>query len=223
LALSEGAPSWSGPVRVALPPRIVADAIDWIARCAVAESSSPGTTWFGAGRTLHKRIHVTDDRATRAGLRSAPFDHRGVPPQRLLVLREGVPCATYLPLGAESPTGHAWKATPLDDGELPLRPGNLLLNGGLRSLQALRAEMQTQIFHVEEADLTQADPVTGDFSCTAHGVMWDGTTCLGGLTHVKLAGNLLDALTRVAAVSSETDRVAHVDAPALVVDGLRMS
>jgi predicted Zn-dependent protease len=220
--LADEAPWSGGPVRVLLPPRAAARVLDWLAESVARESCAPGTTWLSQRPdvSLHRKLHLTDDGTTLGGLRSAPFDARGVPPSRVVLLREGVPHERYVAAGGAHPTGHQrpWAA----DGAPWLRPSHLAVHAGLRSVAALRAEMNRPILHIDDfAPGVLASWDTGALAQTVHGVLWDGTRRLGGCAHLRLTGDLLDALRQLAAVSSETDRIHHVDAPALVLDGLQ--
>jgi predicted Zn-dependent protease len=222
--LAEEAPLPTGPLRVLLPPRAAARILDWLAVSVAREACAPGSTWLSRRpeATLHRKLHVLDDGATPGGLRSAPFDARGVPPSRLVLFKEGVPHDRYVAAGGAHPTGHQqlWA----DPSGPWLRPSHLQVHAGLRSVAALRAEMNRPILHLD--DLPEgpvASFVDGALDLRVHGTLWDGTRRLGGCARVHLTGDLLTALRDLAAVSSETDRVHHVDAPALVLDGLHVA
>jgi predicted Zn-dependent protease len=222
--LADDAPLPLGPLRVLLPPRAAARVIDWLAESVAREACVAGSTWLSRRPdvALHRKLHVLDDGGTSGGLRSGPFDARGVPPTRLVLFKEGVPHDRYVAAGGAHPTGHQQLWT--DPSRPWLRPSHLQVHAGLRSVAALRAEMNRPILHLDDLPPGPvASFVDGTLDLRVQGTLWDGTRRLGGCARVRLTGDLLDALRQLAAVSSETDRVHHVDAPALVLDGLRVA
>ena len=64
--------------------------------------------------------------------------------------------------------------------------------------------------------------MTGDLDLPVDVVVWDRHTPRGALRRARLRGNLVDALRHVVAVTSDTDRILHVDAPGVIVDGLEV-
>ncbi len=214
----------SGPVRVVLPPLAVAHLFAWVAATFSPELRRPGAPSFLAPRdgrspVLDRRIHLQDDGTLPGGLRTSSFDERGVAPVPVVLVREGRPEGPLLDpetarrLGT-SPTGHV--------GSRGLCPTNLLLRAGTRSVNAALAEHGGRVLAVDDLDLSGADLATGRLDAVVHGAVLDGPRPVGAARHLRLRGSLGEVLSRVVEVCSDTDRIGHVDAPAMIVDGFEV-
>ncbi|MCB9684746.1 MAG: hypothetical protein H6738_14905 [Alphaproteobacteria bacterium] len=211
----------SGPIRVVLPALAVGHLFAWLARAFGDDLLADGTPSFLAPSRdriprLDTRIHLQDDAGLPGGLRTASFDERGVAPVPLVLLREGVPDGLYLdPERAHQrgarPTGHAH-----GDGA---RPGNLLLRAGTRSVNACLADLGGRVLMVDDLDPTGADLRTGRYDGRVWGTVLEGNRAVGSARALPLHGDLGEVLARVVDVCSDTDRIGHVDAPAMIVDG----
>ncbi len=211
----------SGPIRVLLPPRAVAPILSWLATAFTHQHLVDGDTLLSRvplGQPLfHRRLHIVDDGLAPGGLRTRAFDDRGVVPEPMPILREGCVAGRYLdPETARTldarPTGHT-------DGET-LRPSNLQLNGGTRSIHALLGEQDQMVFEVDALETSGFDLATGQFDVVVNGVLHERHKTLGAWRGVHLFGDIVTALQQVAAASSDTDRILDVDAPGLFLDGL---
>lgn len=215
------APPLDGPIRVLLPPRATGKLIAWLAEFFTIQHREAGDTFVAAASVeplFHHKLHLVDDAGLSGGLRTRGFDDRGVTPAPLNLIREGMVAAHYLdPESARRldmrPTGHVW-------GD-QLRPSNLQLNSGARSINAWLGEQDQQVFQIDDLpDLTGIDPRTGDLDLVVHGTLHHRHEVLGARRGVRVHGNLLTALAAVHGVTSDTDRIGHVDAPGVFLDGL---
>jgi hypothetical protein len=68
-------------------------------------------------------------------------------------------------------------------------------------------------------DLSGLDIRTGELRAVVSGVVLNGSDFEGACRNVVMTGNLATVLQQVVHVFSNTDRVRHVDAPALMVEG----
>lgn len=214
LALLDGRMTVTGPIRVMLAPRATA-----LLFSAMAEALVGGDTFLHQPNVaLHKRIHLLDDGALAGGLRTNAFDDRGVPPVPVVVLRKGRLDQTYQTPGAARggdarATGHYF------DGVL--RPNNLILRGGTRSINAVLSERSDVTTLVVE-DVAGVDAInwkTGDVDLIGYGVVRNGNQIHGSAAGVRLRGNLAEILAQMVDVTSDTDRMGHIDASGMLVDG----
>ena len=218
--LVDTAPPVDGPIRVLMPPEITARVIAWLGRLFTADHLEAGDTLLGAPGDrpeFHPLLHVVDDGARAAGVRTRAFDDEGVPPVPVNLIREGVIDGRFLDtttarsLGLR-PTGH------LMGGEL--RPTNLLVKSGVRSINAQLTEQPGPVFWIDDLpDLSGFDPATGDVRARVSGRVLSRHNELGARRGAMLVGNLVEALGAVAAVASNTDRIGNVDAPGMFLDG----
>lgn len=221
--LQSGEALADGPVRVVMPARVVASVFAWLAQHFTVPILEGDGAFFlrpGPDVAVDPRLHLLDDGTIAGGLRSRSFDDRGAAPVPLTLLREGrvdgrLVSVAQARIHGVPPTGHA-------RGD-ELVPSNLVLKSGNRSVSASLADLDEVALLVDALpDLSDVDPATGDYDATVHGVVMRGNKPVGAMRSVRLRGNLGDVLRRVLEVCSDTDRVGHVDAPALIVEGFRL-
>lgn len=207
-----------GPTRVLLPPRATGHLVAWLGDCFAMSSNRPGSTFLDAlDGPLHRKLHLVDDGLLNGGLRTRPFDDRGVPPTALTLIREGHATGRYVDLRTarereDRPTGH--------DAGGTLRATNLLLNAGTRSIHALLGELGGTVFQVDALpDTSGFNAQTGRVDTVVHGTVLKGGKPIGAQRFLRMRGDLSVVLGQVVAVASDTDRILHVDAPGLFLDG----
>lgn len=216
--LADDGPEVSGPMRVLLRSRPAARLMDWLA--GKIFHKTPPFLKTG-GQLFDRRIHLVDDGALPGGLRSYGFDDRGVLPVPLTVICEGV--IDRRPIGIRAarqmqtrPTGHFRGDT--------YEPTNLQFHAGMRSVNAHLGEQTGLVFDIDDLPNLEkgVNPKTGEVDMVVHGIVWDRQQRLGPRRNVRLTGNLVNALSQVGAVASDTDRILHVDAPAFFMDGMQV-
>lgn len=211
----------AGPVRVVLPPLAVARLL-----AVLGEQFTPARLAGGAffltpdEDVVSDKLHLLDDGGSVGGLRTRAFDDRGVTPVPLTLLREGRLEGRFLdPETARAldtrPTGHC-----SGDG---LAASNLLMRAGTRSINALLTELGGPSLQVDDLpDLSGLDVKTGAFDARVDGIVMDANRPVGAMRRVRLHGNLRDLLRGVVEVCNDTDRIGHVDAAAIIADGLHL-
>ena len=212
----------TGPVRVLLPARAVARLFGALGECFVQSNlEDPGAFFLQpGGPEVDRRLHLVDDGTLSGGLRTRSFDDRGVAPVPLTLLREGRVDGRFIGVSAARrldvrPTGHR-------TGRV-LAASNLVLKSGTRSVNATLSDLGGLCLMVDDfPDLSGLDTRAGHLTARIDGVILEGNQPVGALRGVTLRGALLEVLNGVVEVCSDTDRVGHVDAPALIVDGFSL-
>ena len=220
VALGRGGETLDGPVRVLLRSEAVAAIVD-----ALAESLTGGPTFLfpsdGDRPVLDSRLHIVDDGALVGGLRSASFDDRGVRPRPLVLLKDGVPEERYISLQHARrletlPTGH-------QQGDRRA-PRNLLVRAGTRSVSATLGDLGGVVFSIEQLhDRSGLNLATGEVDIEVRGLVLRNGEVVGAVPSGRLRGRLQDVFSQLVQLCSDTDRIGHVDAPAVVVDGFTLS
>jgi PmbA protein len=222
-SLLELAPPIDGPIRVLFRPRATGKLFAWLAPLFdVAVLREGKTLLHRDGRLveLHRKIHLVDDGGLSGGLHTRAFDDRGVPSVPLTLIREGLIDARFLHVEAARdletrPTGHQY-------GD-HVGPTNLQVNSGVRSINAHMGEQPGPVFALDDLpDLAKLDRATGEIDVPVSGHLLQGHTVVGARRQARLRGNIIDALQQVAAITSDTDRILHVDSPGIFMDGLRI-
>lgn len=216
----------SGPIRVMLPPLAVSQLFATLADQFSAENfEAPGRFFLqplpGGAPIVDPRLHLQDDGTLPGGLRTTSFDDRGVCPVPLNLLREGRVDGRFI--GPElahlhdvRPTGHLVGGVH--------RPRNLLLRSGTRSMNAALTDLGGRVLTVDDlSDLSGLDLATGHLRVRINGVVTDANKPVGAARGVWLRGDLLEVLNQVVEVCSDTDRIGHVDAPGMILDGFSIA
>jgi predicted Zn-dependent protease len=103
-------------------------------------------------------------------------------------------------------------------------PTNLLLRSGTRSMNATLADLGGRVLAVDDLpDLGRVDFRTGTFAAKVHGVVLDANRPIGAVRNRTLTGDLSTVLNGLVEVCSDTDRIGHVDAPGMVLDGFTLA
>jgi predicted Zn-dependent protease len=164
---------------------------------------------------------MVDDGTTHGGYRTRSFDDRGTMPVPLTLLREGRVDGRFLDpetarLIEACPSGHV-----LDDD---LVATNLMLRSGTRSMNAILTDRGGYSLAIHDfPDLSGLNLLTGEFKLKVHGTVLKSNVQVGAMRNVTLTGNMLHVLNSVVDVASDTDRVGHVDAPGMLLDGCTLT
>jgi len=174
-------------------------------------------------QVFDEKLSLTDDPLVPGRPGSRPIDDEGVPSRRLPLVERGrlLAFATDLSVGvrANAPsTGHGWRLP-----SVAPRVGftNLLMGPGSADRQGLLAGVSSLIL-IEELDWGAGpNPLGGAIALRAPwAYLVEAGEVRGRLDGVVLTGNVFDALTRIAAVGSDSTWIGSHCLPSMVVEGL---
>ena len=167
---------------------------------------------------MDSRFHLLDDGALPGAWHTRGFDDRGVPPVPLTLVKDGRVDRSFLSITeaharGTRPTGH-------QSGDV-IRPGNLLVRSGTRSVAAILSEIGGDAFEVEHVlDWSGVDLSTAELDLPIIGSVRTSKGNGPPIREVRLRGNLIAALGKIVDIAGNTDRWRHVDAPGILLDGL---
>jgi predicted Zn-dependent protease len=102
-------------------------------------------------------------------------------------------------------------------------PSNLSLRAGGRSINAALSDLGGVVLQVDDLGGGEGiDPETGLADLPVEGVLLRVNRPIGAVRHARLRGDLRVVLGKLVEVCSDTDRIGHVDAPAMIVDGFTL-
>ena len=158
-----------------------------------------------------------DDGRTPGGLHTRSFDDRGVVPVPLTLIKEGFADQAYRgPEAARregvTPTGHEMAGEQVS--------GNLALRSGTKTVNHTWTDFKEWSLWLDDLDPTGMDLATGQLDVEIDGQVMRANKPVGALRRRRAHLDLAKMLCSVREVCSDTDRVRHVDAPALFLDGL---
>ncbi len=173
-----------------------------------------------AGKTglkaFDSRLSIYDDATLDYAVQSSPIDGEGVPTQRTSLVEEGRVKHFYYDLqtaglmGTES-TGNGFRATRSGDAfEGPPTPTttNTIILPGDTDLQDMIAGMDRGIIVDQTIGAGQGNILSGEFSINVHlGFKVEKGKITGRVKNTMVAGNALEALNDIEAMSKQTEWV----------------
>jgi PmbA protein len=152
------------------------------------------------------QVTLIDDATYEDGIASFPFDGEGVPSQRNVLIEngqlQGFLYDTYsgLKAGLKS-SGNGTR------GSFRGLPGvgttNFMLNPGPRSPASLIADIATGLYITDVMGMHTANPISGDFSVGAAGLMIEKGQMTYPVRGITIAGNLFSILMDIESVASD--------------------
>ncbi|MEA4923973.1 MAG: TldD/PmbA family protein [Syntrophomonadaceae bacterium] len=164
------------------------------------------------------QVTLVDDATHAEGIASFPFDGEGVPARRNVVIANGqlqgflYDTYTGLKAGLQS-SGNAVR------GSFRGLPGvgttNFLLHPGSRSPANLIADIEKGLFITDVMGMHTANPISGDFSLGAAGLMIEQGKLTCPVRGITIAGNLFNLLQDIEAVANDLRFYGGKAAPAV--------
>ncbi len=165
-------------------------------------------------------LTIVDDGTLKDGFATTPYDAEGVPRKKNVVIEKGVfrgflhSLYTAL-LSGEEPTGSSERKSYRN---LPA-PGitNLYIAPGKIGFEEL-LELEEEIFLVVDLmGLHTVDPVSGEFSLGASGILFRRGKPQHAVRGVTVAGNVLDLWNKIVAVGNDLKFFGNLGSPSLLV------
>ncbi|MDA8233200.1 MAG: TldD/PmbA family protein [Clostridia bacterium] len=214
---------------VVLDPRIATGFLGVMAPALTAEAVQKGRSLFGGKvgqRVAGDKITVIDDGTLAGAVMSAPFDGEGVPTSRTVLIDggelQGYLYNTYTAAkdGVKS-TGNgtrgSFKSTPeIGVTNLYIQPGNL-------APDELIKEITDGLYITEVMGMHTANPISGDFSVGAAGILIENGQLTKPVRGIAIAGNILELLSAVDGVGNDLRLMGSKGAPTLRIAQMTIS
>lgn len=165
-------------------------------------------------------LNLVDDGTMEGGFMTAPYDAEGVPRRKNVLVEKGAfrgflhSLYTAI-LAREEPTGNS------ERGSFRSLPSagitNLYLEGGDLDLEGLFSLEEEVFFVLDLMGLHTVDPVSGEFSLGASGVLYRNGKPEHAVRGVTVAGNILDLWNKIIAVGSDLKFYGNVGSPSVLV------
>ncbi len=168
----------------------------------------------------NEALTVIDDGTLKSGFSTVPYDAEGVPRKRNVVIEKGIfkgflHSLYTARLSGDQPTGNSergsFRSTPVSGIT------NLYIEPGDKGLQTL-LEAEEEIFLIIDLmGLHTVDPVSGEFSLGASGVLFRKGKPVHAVRGVTVAGNILDLWNKIVAVGSDLKFYGNLGSPSILV------
>lgn len=204
---------------------VVADLLEFLGSSFSIEEMEKGRSLLTGkeGQKLFSdTITLVNDGLLADGLSTCPFDAEGVPAQRIVLVDGGffqtplydVKMAKKYKRMSSGSSHRSIKSPP------SVGPTHLTLNPGRKTFQSLIKDAGTGILITDLMGLHTANPITGDFSLGASGILIENGQLTRAVRGIAVAGNVLTLLKKVMSVGSDSKNFGSVIAPSILISDL---
>lgn len=219
----------SQKIPLVIDPYVGGQILGVLAASLSSESVQKGKSLFAdkIGQVVGaKSLTIIDNGRLENGLGSAPFDGEGVPTQETKLIKDGKLNSflfnTYTAnKGKTKSTGNAARGS---FQSLPVvGPTNLYIKPGDKSPDEIIESIKKGLLVTRVMGLHTANPISGDFSFGAFGVMIENGEKTFPVRGITIAGNLIEMLEAIEAVGSDLRFIADIGSPTLLISGISLS
>jgi PmbA protein len=206
-----------------------ADLLEVLANLLSAEAVQKGRSLFAGklGQAIAAAgVTIVDDGRMANGLATAPFDDEGTPTRETVLIDSGeLSGLLYNAYTAKKnntqSNGHAsrgsFKAPP------GISPTNLYFKPGQITPEKMISSLNKGIYITRLMGLHTANPISGDFSLGAAGIMIENGEKTFPVRGITIAGNLVDLLRSIEVVGSDLRFITNIGSPTLLINDLTVS
>jgi PmbA protein len=204
---------------------VVAELIEFISDSFSAEQIDKGRSML-AGKQgsllFSEKVTLIDDGLLPGGYSTSPFDGEGVPSRKTVLVDGGFIRGTlydsyYARKFKTQSTGNAQRGI-----KAPPSIGfnNLYLEPGETSLSGLMDGVSKGILITSLMGIHTANPVTGDFSLGASGILIENGKLTRPVRGFAVAGNILDVFRKITDIGSDLRFFGNAGAPSIRVSDI---
>jgi len=219
----------SAKIPVVFDPHVMTGVLDVLQRAFSGEAVLKGTS-FLAGKEGQKvaspLVNIVDHGFLAEQVASAPFDSEGMPTAETRLINRGElqgflhNLYTARKTGAHS-TGNAvrgsYKSTP------EVGTTNFYLEKGSVSPAQLLGDVKKGLYVTEVMGLHTANPISGDFSLGAAGLLIENGKLTTPVKGIAIAGNLQELLLGIEAIADDLTFYVGLGSPTVRIQGLMIS
>ena len=219
----------SQKIAMVLDPSVGTQLLGVLSSALSADAVQKGKSLFAdkIGKAVGSKVlSIIDNGRLPNGLATVPFDGEGVPTQETKLIESGK-LNTYLfntytaNKGKTNSTGNALR---LSFKALPaIGPTNLYLEAGSQSPDAIIKSISQGFYVTRVMGIHTANPISGDFSIGAIGIMIENGEKSYPVRGITIAGNLIEMLKGVEAIASDLRFIMNLGSPTLLISGITLS
>lgn len=219
----------SGRMDLVLEPLIAVQILGIISSCFSGEAVRKNKSFLAGklGRTVGSaQLTLVDDGTLSTGLGSAAFDGEGTPTQRTVLLQNGVlqnylyDCASAEKAGTVS-TGNGMRGS--FKGTPRVGTTNYYLEAGTATPEQLIGDISYGLYVTEIMGAHTANPVSGDFSFGASGILIEHGQLTRPVRGITIAGNLQQLMQQINGVGNDLMFFGSSGAPTVRIADITVS
>ena len=220
-----GKPIPTGTYTLMTEPEVTASLVDIIGDLFCAPEIHKGRSMMAGrlGSTVASScITLVDDGRIPWKAGTGSWDSEGYPTGRTVLIKDGTAASymynlQYALKDNVASTGNACRGM----SSLPdVGASNLVLEAGTESPESMRGRIKKGLLVTEFMGLHTIDPVSGDFSIGAKGLLIKNGEIAGAVSGVTIASNLMDFIKKIACVGSDLKFFGSTAAPTMVVENV---
>jgi PmbA protein len=219
----------SQKIPLVIEPYIGTQILEVLVAPLSSEAVQKGKSLFAdkIGKVVGSKIlNIIDNGRLKKGLGSSLFDSEGVPTQETTLIDNGN-LKTFLfntytaNKGGTNSTGNAARGS--FQGLPAVGSTNLYIKAGEQSPESIIKSIKKGLYITRVMGIHTANPISGDFSFGASGVMIENGEKTFPVRGITIAGNLIEMLESIEAVGSDIRFVVDVGSPTLLISGISIS
>jgi PmbA protein len=207
---------------------VVADLVDFISASFSAEQIDKGRSMLSGkhgSRVFSEHVTLVDDGLLPGGFGTSPFDGEGTPCTKTVLVDGGFVKGTlydsyYARKKNAEPTGSASRGI---KGPPSIGFSNLYLKEGRKHAEALLDGIPRGILITDLMGVHTANPVTGDFSLGASGILIENGKLGRPVRGFAVAGNVLELFRKITDIGNDLRFFGNVGAPSVRVAELSVA
>ena len=219
-------PIASQQLPIVLDPLVGSQVLEVLAQSLSSEAAQKGRSLFKdktEQAVASKLISIIDNGRLTNGLSSAPFDAEGVPTRETNLIYQGTLRSflfnTYT--AAREKAGSTGNAVRASHKALPaVGHTNLYFSAGR---DEILSRIKKGLYITRVMGLHTANPISGDFSFGAAGLLIENGEKTAPIRSITIAGNLIDMLKNIEAVGPDLRFFFGVGSPTLLIANLSIS
>jgi len=219
----------SQKISLVIDPLVGTQILGVLAAPLSSESVQKGKSLFAnkTGKIIGSEIlTIIDNGRLENGLGTAPFDGEGVPTQETKLIDNGI-LKTFLyntytaNKGQTKSTGNAARGS--FQGVPSVGPSNLYIKPGSDPAEKIIKSIKKGLYVTRVMGIHTANPISGDFSFGAAGIMIENGEKTYPVRGITIAGNLIKMLEAIEAIGSDLRMIADIGSPTLLISELSVS
>ena len=201
---------------------VVADLIEFISASFSAEQIDKGRSMLAGKQgelAFSDQVTMIDDGLLPGGYGTSPFDGEGAPSSRTILVDGGFVRGTLY----DGYYARKFKARPSGNAQRGIKSpptigfNNLYMEAGQTSFDGLLDGISKGILITNLMGVHTANPVTGDFSLGASGILIENGKLTRPVRGFAVAGNVLDVFKKITDIGSDIRFFGNTGAPSIRV------